>query len=570
MIKVLSLLNIFQRRKLFFIGLLIFILGVLEIFIFSFLQLILNYFSDTALEKKKFFFPNFFFSNDITFFKCLVFFIFLFVFKCLITIYISLKKSSLEKDVNDYLSNKLYQSYLKSNYQFFINKNSSNLIANIITEVEKFSYSTIGSVIFLVTEIFLVICITIFLLLNYFHGTLFIIVVISIFFIFIYLFHKKKFVVMGNIRLEQNAKRFNELQKSFYIIQNIKLDHLEEYFAEKFKNNTQLTSNSQVFLQVASEVPKPIVEFIVLCIVIIVVYIAYFFFNFSKDEILTMLGIYAIALFRLLPSSNKILNCLNMLKFNISSTHKILNEIKSFNHSLISNSNKVKFQNFIFKEKITLEKVNFTYESSNKVILDDINLTIRKNEIIGISGASGSGKSTLLNIICFLLAPTSGKILIDDMPIEYIYKPYQLKIGYVSQKIFLIDDTFIQNIIFGVDKVNYDYSLFKDVIKKSDLVKVLDNLPLKENTIIGERGSKFSGGQQQRMGIARALYKNPEILILDEATNALDEKTEKEILNTVCNLKNNLTIILVSHKKTVLDFCDKVYEIKNGHLNQKK
>jgi ABC-type bacteriocin/lantibiotic exporter with double-glycine peptidase domain len=220
-----------------------------------------------------------------------------------------LKKSSLEKDVNDYLSNKLYQSYLKSNYQFFINKNSSNLIANIITEVEKFSYSTIGSVIFLVTEIFLVICITIFLLLNYFHGTLFIIVVISIFFIFIYLFHKKKFVVMGNIRLEQNAKRFNELQKSFYIIQNIKLDHLEEYFAEKFKNNTQLTSNSQVFLQVASEVPKPIVEFIVLCIVIIVVYIAYFFFNFSKDEILTMLGIYAIALFRLLPSSNKILNC---------------------------------------------------------------------------------------------------------------------------------------------------------------------------------------------------------------------------------------------------------------------
>jgi ABC-type bacteriocin/lantibiotic exporter with double-glycine peptidase domain len=283
-----------------------------------------------------------------------------------------------------------------------------------------------------------------------------------------------------------------------------------------------------------------------------------------------MLGIYAIALFRLLPSSNKILNCLNMLKFNISSTHKILNEIKSFNHSLISNSNKVKFQNFIFNEKITLEKVNFTYESSNKVILDDINLTIRKNEIIGISGASGSGKSTLLNIICFLLAPTSGKILIDDMPIEYIYKSYQLKIGYVSQKIYLIDDTFIQNIIFGVDKVNYDYNLFKDVIAKLDLIKVLDNLPLKENTIIGERGSKFSGGQQQRIGIARALYKNPEILILDEATNALDEKSEKEILNTVCNLKDNLTIILVSHKKTVLDFCDKVYEIKNGHLIQKK
>jgi ABC-type bacteriocin/lantibiotic exporter with double-glycine peptidase domain len=309
----------------------------------------------------------------------------------------------LEKDINDHLSDKLYQSYLKRNFQFFINNNSSDLIANIITEVEKFSYSTIGSIIFLITEIFLVFCIAIFLLANYFYGTLFIIAVISIFFILIYLFQKKKFVVMGNIRLEQNAKRFKELQKSFYIIQNIKLDHLEEYFAGKFKNNTQLTSNSQVFLQVASEIPKPIIEFIVLCIVIIVVYIVYFIFNFSKDEILTMLGIYAIALFRLLPSSNKILNCINMLKFNISSTNQILNEIKSFNHSLISNSTKVKYKNFIFKEKITLEKVNFTYQYSNKVILNDINLTVRKNEIIGISGASGSGKSTLLNIICFLL-----------------------------------------------------------------------------------------------------------------------------------------------------------------------
>jgi ABC-type bacteriocin/lantibiotic exporter with double-glycine peptidase domain len=375
---------------------------------------------------------------------------------------------------------------------------------------------------------------------------------------------------MGHQRLVQNAKRFEDLQRTFYVIQNIKLDHLEEYFSKKFKKNTQLSSNTQLFSQVASEVPKPIVELLALGVVISLVYIFYYYFNFSKKEIFSMLGLYVIALFRILPSSNRILNCINMIKFNNSCTNLLLNEIKVLNQLSISEHTNVQYKDFTFKEKITLEKVNFKYESSNKLILDDVNLDIKKNEIIGISGASGSGKSTLLNIICFLLRPSSGKILIDNIPIEDIYKSYQLKIGYVSQKIYLIDDTFIQNIIFGVDKINYDYNLFKEVIAKSNLETVLENLPLKENTIIGERGSKFSGGQQQRIGIARALYKNPEILILDEATSALDEKSEREILNTVRNLKKKLTIIIVSHKKSVLDFSDKIYEFKNGKLSQKK
>jgi ABC-type bacteriocin/lantibiotic exporter with double-glycine peptidase domain len=570
MFKILSLLNTFQKKKLFTIILLIIILGILEITIFSFLQPILNYFNNDNFSGGNFFLVKLFFNKDVTFKKCLIIFILFYILRCFLTIFISYKKSYLEKDINDYLSNKLYEIYLKKNFQFFINRNSSNLIANIITEVEKFSYNTVGTSIFLLTEIFIIICITTFLLVNYFYGTSFILIFIGIFFYIIFKLYKKKFTIMGHQRLVQNAKRFEDLQRTFYVIQNIKLDHLEEYFSKKFKKNTQLSSNTQLFSQVASEVPKPIVELLALGVVISLVYIFYYYFNFSKKEIFSMLGLYVIALFRILPSSNRILNCINMIKFNNSCTNLLLNEIKVLNQLSISEHTNVQYKDFTFKEKITLEKVNFKYESSNKLILDDVNLDIKKNEIIGISGASGSGKSTLLNIICFLLRPSSGKILIDNIPIEDIYKSYQLKIGYVSQKIYLIDDTFIQNIIFGVDKINYDYNLFKEVIAKSNLETVLENLPLKENTIIGERGSKFSGGQQQRIGIARALYKNPEILILDEATSALDEKSEREILNTVRNLKKKLTIIIVSHKKSVLDFSDKIYEFKNGKLSQKK
>jgi ABC-type bacteriocin/lantibiotic exporter with double-glycine peptidase domain len=247
-----------------------------------------------------------------------------------------------------------------------------------------------------------------------------------------------------------------------------------------------------------------------------------------------------------------------------------LHEFKILNETTESSLVNIQSKEFTFTKQITLEKINFKYEFSKKITLDDINLEIKKNEIIGISGESGSGKSTLLNIICLLLRPSSGKIFVDNTPVENIYRSYQLKIGYVPQKIYLIDDTFIQNIIFGVDKIYYDYNLFREVIIKSDLEKVLENLPLKEDTIIGERGSKFSGGQQQRMGIARALYKRPEILILDEATSSLDERSENEILHTINNLKNKLTIIIVAHKKSVLDFCDTIYEIKDGKLNQKK
>ena len=568
MSKILNLLNITQKKKLFIIFLLIIILGILEICIFSFLQPILNYFNNINYSGNNFLLGKLFLNRNINLQDCLVVFIIFYILRCILTIYISFKKSSLEKNINDHLSSKLYQTYLNNDFEFFVNRNSSKLISNIITEVEKFSYNIVGASIFLLTEVFVVICITIFLLVNYFYATSLILIFISISFYTIFFFYKKKFIAMGHQRLVQNAKRYEDLQRSFYSIQNIKLDHLETYFHDKFKKNTELSSNSHLFSQVGSEVPKPIVELLVLCVVILIVYISYHYFNFGKNEILSMLGLYAISIFRILPSSNRILNCVNMIKFYNSCTNLLFSEFavsrKSLQHNLTNVQDKKEFS---LTKEITLEKINFQYQFNKKIILSDVSLKIKKNEILGISGVSGSGKSTLLNIICFLLKPSSGKILIDGTPIENIYKSYQLKIGYVPQKIYLIDDTFIQNIIFGVDKSYYDYNLFKEVISKSDLDKVVENLPFKENTMVGERGSRFSGGQQQKMGIARALYKLPEILILDEATSALDEKSEIEILNTISNLKSKLTVIIVSHKKSVLNFCDKIYEIKNGKIN---
>jgi ABC-type bacteriocin/lantibiotic exporter with double-glycine peptidase domain len=278
-------------------------------------------------------------------------------------------------------------------------------------------------------------------------------------------------------------------------------------------------------------------------------------------------------MFRLLPSSNRVLLSINSIRYYFLTTDTLKQQLEENDKSNNDKSNIEKFKyetenDFIFQDSIKIKKINFSY-NNNVEILKDINFDIKKNETIGIKGHSGVGKSTLLNIICGLLTPSSGQILLDNNDISEVYRSYQRKIGYVPQKIYLVDDSIIKNIIFGQSKKKFDYNLFDDVIKKSNLKEFIDNLKDKEDTIIGERGSKLSGGQQQRVGIARALYKKPEIIIFDEATNALDANSENEILKTINTLKKDNTIIIVSHKDSVLDYCDKIFEIKNKTIFKK-
>jgi ABC-type bacteriocin/lantibiotic exporter with double-glycine peptidase domain len=277
-------------------------------------------------------------------------------------------------------------------------------------------------------------------------------------------------------------------------------------------------------------------------------------------------------MFRILPSFNRILGLVNQIRFHSFTTDIIYNIIQNNKISNNKLNTEIPQKEYAgFKESIKIENLSFKYSSSQNDILSDINIKILKNEIIGISGDSGSGKSTLLNLICFLLKPTKGRILIDNLPLENIYKSFQPKIGYVPQKIYLTNDSIIDNVIFGQEKKEkHDLELFNRILDMCNLRELIDSKYNKEHFLIGERGAKLSGGQQQRIGIARALYKQPDILILDEATNALEIETEKQIIETILNLKEKLTIILVTHNKSILNLASKIYEISNGKITQVK
>jgi ATP-binding cassette subfamily C protein len=194
-------------------------------------------------------------------------------------------------------------------------------------------------------------------------------------------------------------------------------------------------------------------------------------------------------------------------------------------------------------------------------------MTIKKNEVIGIIGKSGSGKTTLLNILCGLIKPQGGEILVDGKSVDELNKLFSKRIGYVTQRTYLTDESIIKNIIFGIKEEYYDKDLFNNIIKKVKLDSLINKLPNRENTLVGEMGIAISGGEQQRIGIARALYKKPEILILDESTSALDRETEKEILKIISNFRNEITVIIVSHKDELIEQCQKVFRVDNNKVS---
>jgi ABC-type multidrug transport system fused ATPase/permease subunit len=267
----------------------------------------------------------------------------------------------------------------------------------------------------------------------------------------------------------------------------------------------------------------------------------------------------------MIPSINRILSSLQNLKYYSSSIDVIFKEFKN-EKEIVADS---KPSPIDFKHQITIQDLFFSYE--NQEVLKSINIKIEKGETVGIIGESGSGKSTLVDLINGLLVPTKGTIYVDDIDINAFENNWKEHLGYVGQDIFLLDDTIESNVAFGMEKDQIDESRLDYALKTSQINEFVEGLPERKLTNVGERGVKLSGGQKQRIGIARALYNTPEVLIFDEATAALDGKTEEEVINAIYSLKNKKTIIMIAHRLSTLSKCDKIYEIKKGeaHIKEK-
>lgn len=281
----------------------------------------------------------------------------------------------------------------------------------------------------------------------------------------------------------------------------------------------------------------------------------------TTEDLTLLLGILAIAGVRLLPSLRSIMASWSSIRYNRYTIDTLAESSYNDYSDDINTTERIDF-----KHSIELRNIGFGFDDATTPLLNDLSLTIGKGERVGIKGASGAGKTTLFNLILGLYRPTAGAIYIDgEVLCEDNIRKWQNSIGYVSQSVFITDGSLVENIAFGIEANDVDYNRINEVIELSDLKAFVSSLPNGVHTHIGEQGSKISGGQRQRIGIARALYKNPDILLFDEATSSLDDHTEENINNAISKISesnHSLTIVVIAHRESSLEYCDRIITLQ--------
>tara|TARA_B110000003_G_scaffold204603_1_gene203401 strand:+ start:103 stop:1296 length:1194 start_codon:yes stop_codon:yes gene_type:complete len=373
--------------------------------------------------------------------------------------------------------------------------------------------------------------------------------------LFYLIFFNKRLKRWGEIRINLDQKFSKLILESIGSIKNIILNNLDQKFIEYYERQNWIKAKYNSFHLTAAQLPRIYFELVaVASIISFILFLTYT--GRDSDSLLITLTIFGAVSFKLLPSANKIITNLQNLRYYKSSLDNIFNETKELHKTeKLDNNDNSKFE---FNSSIEIENLTFSYESS-KTLINNLNFKINKGDLVGVYGKSGRGKSTLIDILTGLITPHSGKIKCDGVSIHENKKHWQSIIGYVPQSVYLFDESIQKNIIFNQD--TFDEDKIKDVINSSGLAEWTNQLKDGLHTLVGDEGAKVSGGQRQRIGIAASLYKDSEILILDEPTSSLDPETENNIIDNILNLKGNKTIILISHKQSIIDKCDKVLKL---------
>jgi len=512
-------------------------------------------------------FLNIFFpSNDFLITKdfkiiVLLFLLLVFFIKNTYLIFLNYYNKKFFYFLNIRLSSHLFSLYLKQNYSFFLSDKSDNLLRKSTNDVTGFQ-TFLNSFQALITELIFIFFLSILLFsANYFIFLFctFVFTTISILYIKIV---REKIKFWSHSYQENLGYLQNLITEGVKGVKDIFIYSLEKFFSKKFYHFSKTTQIAFFKIDFINNVQRFWMEILAVFSMTVPI-IVLLFFNININELIPIFVLFSVSIFRIIPSFNRIIQNYQNIKFftpSVDLIYKEFLELSINNNTLIS-------ENFNFKNTIEFKNVSLSYNKNSLPVLTDVNIKILKGESILILGDNGSGKSTLLNVLSGLLEPSSGKIFIDN---EYdIYRNKKIwlsKLSYVQQNIFLINTTIKKNILLEQEPVS-DNSKFMNICNLLSLDKVFSNLPQKLDTVVGNDGLYLSGGQKQLISIARALYKNSEIIVFDEANSALDKDYTSILKNLIISLKGKKTLIMVTHELSFLkDSFDKIYRIQSRNL----
>lgn len=470
---------------------------------------------------------------------------------CIITLNFFQFKVIFGNDI--WLRNKLLEKYLYFDFLNFSKLRSSELIRNTAEQVGQISYGSLLSLLTIISEAIVVLVLLglVFYTIPLFSAIL-IIIVFMLGLLPFYVF-KRRMIILGKIRFQSIARTISEIQNIYSLYVEIKLYKLKGYFLNRVKKQSVIFSNAQVQNNVITNIPKGIIEIAAVAVILILVVSTK-----GSREFLPTIGIIVTSIFRITPSFTRISSALTQYKFSIEQIN-VLSDVLLFKGSSFPSETVPVKGKPEFNKSVSLENVYFAYDKEN-VLFSDLSIEIPKGSFILLKGQSGKGKSTVIKILMGLIKPDRGRVLLDNKDLsEFDPEEWFSKIGYVPQRPIIIEGTLIENICLGIPEEELSPERYNRVIENAQLTEVRDMM---KNAILSEEGGSISGGQAQRIGIARALYRNPEILFLDEPTSALDYKNAQMIISLLNRLSHDLnyTIILISHSNEFDEYASSVIE----------
>ncbi|MDD5450336.1 MAG: ABC transporter ATP-binding protein [Desulfovibrionales bacterium] len=473
----------------------------------------------------------------------------------------------------------LMSAYQEMNYVDYLRRNSSEYVYNIQTIVGQFAVSITQSLLRIISDGVICLAIIVFLAINDWQSLSILIVLLAALIVCYDKFFKNKNKLYGIISNKFSTRMVQAIQEGMNGFRENRIYGTAHYFNKMVNDNAKGLADARVKSQVITTSSQYVVEFVLILFVVLLVLVSVLTGR-TVDSIIATIAVFAIAAMRLMPSANQILSCATKIRYGKNTVDILYNDLKKIDSNRVRQdfekydlacrkNTKIAHSNCNNFNVLRLRNVEFTYPGNLSPTLSNINLEIGRGTSVGIIGMSGSGKTTLVDIILGLLKPQGGEILFDHTPVDDNSCNWMSEFAYLPQDVFIVDDTLRNNIALGVPGCEIDDKRVINALKQSRLEDLVNNLPNGIHSVVGERGMRLSGGQRQRIAIARAFYHNRKILVMDESTSALDDKTEKEVVDEISLLKGSITLIVIAHRLTTLKHCDIIYEIDNGRIVRK-
>lgn len=469
------------------------------------------------------------------------------------------------------LSVRMMEAYLRQGYQFFLDHNTTTLFNGVSFDTTSI-YNVLKTIFTCVMKLLTILCIGFYIMMQSVQMALGLMLLAALCLVGIQMLYRKSMSRNGNRRREILCEMNQYALEAIQGHKEVLVMNKQNFFAKAYEEARARYSRAAAAVDMGASMPAFLIE--VVCVTALLLTVAVEMGRTANPEaLITQFSTIAIGAFRILPALGAITSGINMIVASMPQlnacyeTIRLVTELEKEDMGRTEQKNQ--YGQAQFREELSLRSVTFRYPAGEENILENVDLTVKKGEAVALIGPSGAGKTTTSDIILALLKPTSGKVLMDGINVEDLGDRWNRIIGYVPQFTYIIDDSIRHNIAFGEKEKSIDDGQIWRCLEIAQLDEFVRTLPEGLETMVGERGVRFSGGQRQRLAIARALYRDPDILVLDEATASLDSETEAEFMRAIEALQGTKTLIIVAHRLTTVRSCDAIYEVNDRKIVKK-